>query len=64
MVPYVPRPQRGPSVKAGQFRKDEVQYDATRRQLCMSSGLASSPLFIVIAAWAEEDQLRQQASMR
>ena len=26
--PYVPRPQRGPSVKAGLFRKDEFQYDA------------------------------------
>src|ERR1700731_4453293 len=28
MVPYVPRPQRGPSVKAGLFRKDEFPYDA------------------------------------
>ena len=28
MVPYVPRPQRGPSVKAGLFRKDEFSYDA------------------------------------
>ena len=27
IVPYVPRPQRGPSVKAGLFRKDEFQYD-------------------------------------
>jgi transposase len=27
MVPYVPRPQRGPSVKAGLFRKDEFPYD-------------------------------------
>jgi IS5 family transposase len=27
--PYVPRPQRGPSVKAGLFRKDEFQYDTT-----------------------------------
>ena len=26
--PYVPRPQRGPSVKAGLFRKDEFPYDA------------------------------------
>jgi transposase/IS5 family transposase len=26
--PYMPRPQRGPSVKAGLFRKDEFQYDA------------------------------------
>jgi transposase len=28
MVPYVPRPQRGPSVRAGLFRKDEFTYDA------------------------------------
>ena len=28
LVPYVPRPQRGPSVKAGLFRKDEFSYDA------------------------------------
>ena len=25
---YVPRPQRGPSVRAGLFRKDEFEYDA------------------------------------
>jgi transposase len=29
MTPYVPRPQRGPSVRAGLFRKDEFQYDET-----------------------------------
>jgi transposase len=28
IVPYVPRPQRGPSVKAGLFRRDEFRYDA------------------------------------
>ena len=28
IVPYVPRPQRGPSVKADLLRKDEFQYDA------------------------------------
>ena len=27
MTPYVPRPQRGPAVKEGLFRKDEFQYD-------------------------------------
>jgi transposase len=33
--PYVPRPQRGPSVKAGLFRKDEFQYDeATDSYVC------------------------------
>src|ERR1700761_7975901 len=30
IVPYVPRPQRGPSVKAGLFRKDEFHYDAEK----------------------------------
>jgi len=30
VLPYVPRPQRGPSVKAGLFRKDEFSYDADR----------------------------------
>jgi transposase len=35
MTPYVPRPQRGPSVRAGLFRKDEFQYDeATDSYLC------------------------------
>jgi transposase len=29
MAPYVPRPQRGPSVRAGLFRKDEFSYDTT-----------------------------------
>jgi hypothetical protein len=27
MDPYVPRPQRGSSVRAGLFRKDEFRYD-------------------------------------
>jgi transposase/IS5 family transposase len=35
MTPYVPRPQRGPSVRAGRFRKDEFQYDeASDSYLC------------------------------
>jgi transposase len=33
--PYVPRPQRGPSVRAGLFRKDEFSYDpASDNFLC------------------------------
>jgi transposase len=28
ILPYVPRPQRGPLVRAGLFRKDEFSYDA------------------------------------
>lgn len=35
IVPYVPRPQRGSSVKAGLFRKDEFRYDpASDSYLC------------------------------
>lgn len=35
MVPYVPRPQRGPSVRTGRFRKDEFQFDeASDSYLC------------------------------
>ena len=64
IVPYVPRPQRGPSVKAGLFRKDEFHYDADSDSLCLPGGSASSSLFIIASAWAEEDQLRQQAGVR
>ena len=64
MVPYVPRPQRGPSVKAGLFRKDEFSYDADSDSLCLPSGSASASLFIFASAWTEEDQLRQQAGVR
>jgi len=38
MVPYVPRPQRGPSVKAGLFRKDEFQYDADKDSYVCPAG--------------------------
>ena len=31
MTPYVPRPQRGPAVRAGLFRKDEFRYDPGQR---------------------------------
>ena len=30
LTPHVPRPQRGPSVREGFFRKDEFRYDAGR----------------------------------
>ncbi len=30
MTPFVPRPQRGPAVREGFFRKDEFRYDAER----------------------------------
>jgi transposase/IS5 family transposase len=49
MDPYVPRPQRGPSVRAGLFRKDEFQYDADSDSFICPAGqrlhrYSSSPL--------------------
>ena len=49
IMPYVPRPQRGPSVRAGLFRKDEFQYDeATDSYVCPTGQrlhpYSSSPL--------------------
>jgi IS5 family transposase len=36
--PYVPRPQRGPSVRAGLFRKDEFSYDPTSDSFLCPAG--------------------------
>ena len=41
--PYVPRPQRGPSVKAGLFRKDEFQYDAASDRYVCPAGQRLHP---------------------
>ena len=41
--PYVPRPQRGPSVKAGLFRKDEFQYDAASDSYICPAGRRLHP---------------------
>jgi hypothetical protein len=41
IVPYVPRPQHGPCVKTGLFRKDKFQYDAAS-ELCLPGGAAAS----------------------
>ncbi len=38
MTPYVPRPQRGPAVKAGLFRKDEFRYDPARDSVLCPAG--------------------------
>jgi transposase len=43
MVPYVPRPQRGPSVKAGLFRKDEFHYDADQDSYICPAGQRLHP---------------------
>ena len=41
--PYVPRPQRGPSVRAGLFRKDEFSYDPTSDSLLCPAGQRLHP---------------------
>ena len=43
MVPYVPRPQRGPSVKAGLFRKDEFSYDTESDSYTCPAGQRLQP---------------------
>jgi hypothetical protein len=43
IVPYVPRPQRGPSVKAGLFRKDEFSYDAASDSYVCPAGQRLHP---------------------
>jgi transposase len=43
IVPYVPRPQRGPSVKAGLFRKDEFSYDAASDSYVCPAGRRLHP---------------------
>ena len=50
MQPYVPRPQRGPSVRAGLFRKDEFQYDAASDSLVCPGGSAFIPIHLLFCA--------------
>jgi hypothetical protein len=41
--PYVPRPQRGPAVKAGLFRQDEFRYDAASDRYVCPTGQRLHP---------------------
>jgi transposase len=43
-IPYVPRPQRGSSVRAGFFRKDEFRYDAGRDAYVCPAGQVLTPI--------------------
>jgi len=43
MVPYVPRPQRGPSVREGFFRKDEFKYEAETDSMSCPAGQRLQP---------------------
>src|SRR5271166_5735089 len=42
--PYVPRPQRGPSVRAGLFRKDEFRYHAGLNAYVCPAGKLLTPI--------------------
>src|SRR4051812_5737749 len=41
--PYVPRPQRGPSIRAGLFRKDEFKYDPETDSFTCPAGQRLTP---------------------
>ena len=43
VTPYVPRPQRGPSVRSGRFRKDEFEYDAETDSMLCPAGQRLQP---------------------
>jgi len=43
MMPHVPRPQRGPSVRGGLFRKDEFEYDAETDSMICPAGQRLQP---------------------
>src|SRR5260370_8599106 len=43
IVPYVPRPQRGPSVKAGWLLKEEFRYDAASDKYALPPGHLFDP---------------------
>jgi transposase len=64
ILPYMPRPQRGPSVKAGLFRKDEFSYDVDTDTVPMPGRSTLARLFQFFFARPEEDQLRQQVGIR
>jgi hypothetical protein len=44
LTPYVPRPQRGPAVNNGFFRKDEFRYDAARNAYFCPAGQSLTPI--------------------
>jgi transposase/IS5 family transposase len=44
LTPYVPRPQRGASVRRGFFRKDEFRYDAERDAYVCPAGQLLTPV--------------------
>src|SRR5215217_2353931 len=43
LIPYVPKPQRGPAVRNGYFRKDEFRYDPDQDVYVCPAGEVLSP---------------------
>ena len=44
LIPHVPRPQRGPAVKNGFFRKDEFCYDSKQNAYICPAGQTLTPI--------------------
>jgi hypothetical protein len=44
LTPHLPRPQRGPAVREGFFRKDEFHYDAERDAYVCPAGQVLTPI--------------------
>ncbi len=44
LTPHVPRPQRGPAVRDGFFRKDEFRYDARQDSYICPAGQTLTPI--------------------
>jgi transposase len=44
LTPHVPRPQRGPAVRDGFFRKDEFHYDAKQNAYICPAGQTLTPI--------------------
>ena len=64
LTPYVPRPQRGPAVRNGFFRKDEFRYDAERNAFICPGRAGSDADPRRQAARFEESRLRQCEACR
>lgn len=50
MVPYVQRPQHGPLVRKGLFRKDEFTHEVDTNSMILLPWATPSPLFIIAAS--------------
>ena len=61
--PHVPKPQRGPSVRAGLFRKDEFQLRPRQGHLCLPGEARACSPIPHRSARDEKDKLRQRPGL-